>query len=119
MDRWPGGSTTRERLRLIHRWTDEGLDSGRFYLRQVKYMTGGMIWAFSEVLGRYWHPLSCQLMDGTLTAAQILALFHATAKDRYTLKHRPSRDDIYDNDLKDLQLESWRSAIRPYRNLWR
>jgi hypothetical protein len=115
----PGRSTTIERRKLLNQWENEGLETGRKLTRQkVKYWFGGYIWAIAQRFGKVLLPRPFEYgQEGPMSAGEILELFHAWAWD-CSPERGVERLSIRDEDLADIQPDSWRRAIRPYRNQW-
>lgn len=116
IERWINGvhGSVRElRIQQVNAWVSEGLDTGKFSARMVKQSMGGLILALAELFGRYWSWVPPLLREPYIEARHVLELFHAVQRDK-----AGKVVGVYDEDLVDLQLESWRRAIKTQRKLW-
>lgn len=117
IERWINGvdgATRILRQELVESWRSTGLDYGQFSPVQVKQSLGGLIWAFSERLGRYWLPPRLfEFKDSRMTAEQVRDLYHAVAQDR-----QGRRAGVCDEKIVNVQAASWRRGISHYKRLW-
>lgn len=113
---WNGvdGPVRQIRFEQLQNWAREGMDTGKFSLRLVKQSLGGLILAMANLYGMHWTWTSQKLTPAEITAEQVRQLFYAVAQDKAGRVM-----GVCDEDLEDLELESWRRAIMTHRKLWK
>lgn len=111
------GQARIDRLDMIRLWERNGLQDGQFTRTHLKQVMGGMIWALAEFAGATADLRTGAIIPAKVEADQIRELYHCVARDRAMCAGKSS-EGVYDADIADLQIGSWRRRVSEHKEEW-